>query len=99
MNGEQKSGVSTIRLGRLQCIRRDSAGPTDRRRRRRRRGGGGGGGRRRSLEIGDLSSGVSIDVLNAFLMAPMRVTCSAQLQYRILVTLIIGNMTGKVCVT
>jgi hypothetical protein len=42
MNGETKSGVSTISLGRLQCIRRDSAGPTDRRRRRRRRRGGGG---------------------------------------------------------
>jgi hypothetical protein len=30
---ETKSGVSTISLGRLQCIRRDSAGRTDRRRR------------------------------------------------------------------
>jgi hypothetical protein len=30
MNGGTKSGVSTISLGRLQCIRRDSAGPTDR---------------------------------------------------------------------
>jgi hypothetical protein len=59
MNGEPKSGVSTISPGRLQCIRRDSAGPTDRRRRRR------GGGGRSSLEIGVLSSGVSIDVLNA----------------------------------
>jgi hypothetical protein len=32
MNGGTKRGVSTISLGRLQCIRRDSAGPTDRRR-------------------------------------------------------------------
>jgi hypothetical protein len=31
MNGEQKSGVSTISLGRLQCVRRDSVDPTDRR--------------------------------------------------------------------
>jgi hypothetical protein len=37
INGETKSGVSTISLGRLQCIRRYSAGPTDRKRRRRRR--------------------------------------------------------------
>jgi hypothetical protein len=32
MNGETKSGVNTISLGRLQCVRRDSAGPIDRRR-------------------------------------------------------------------
>jgi hypothetical protein len=32
-----KNGVSTISLGRLQCIRRASAGPTGRRRSRRRR--------------------------------------------------------------
>jgi hypothetical protein len=36
MYGGTKSGVSTLSLGRLQWIRRDSARPTDRRRRRRR---------------------------------------------------------------
>jgi hypothetical protein len=30
MNVGTKSGVCTISLGRLQCIRRDSTGPTDR---------------------------------------------------------------------
>jgi hypothetical protein len=35
MNGGTKSGVRTIILGRLQCIRRESAGPKERRRRRR----------------------------------------------------------------
>jgi hypothetical protein len=34
MIGETKSGVSTISLGRLQCVRRDYVGPTDSRRRR-----------------------------------------------------------------
>jgi hypothetical protein len=33
-NGGTKTGFSTISLGRLQCARRDSAGPTERRRRR-----------------------------------------------------------------
>jgi hypothetical protein len=40
-----KRGVSTISLGRLQCVRRDSAGPTERRRRKRRR-------RKRSGDLG-----------------------------------------------
>jgi hypothetical protein len=44
MNGGTKSGVSTIGLGRLQCIRRDSTGPTDRRSRRRKR-------RRRRIDL------------------------------------------------
>jgi hypothetical protein len=35
MNGETRAGFSTISLGRLQCVRRVSAGPTERRRRRR----------------------------------------------------------------
>jgi hypothetical protein len=34
MRAGTKSGVSTIILERLQCARRDSAGPTERRRRR-----------------------------------------------------------------
>jgi hypothetical protein len=43
MNGGTKSGVSAISLERLQCVRRDSAGPTElkkkkkKKRRRRRR--------------------------------------------------------------
>jgi hypothetical protein len=37
MNGGTKTEFSTISLGRLQCARWDSAGPTERRRRRRRR--------------------------------------------------------------
>jgi hypothetical protein len=37
MNGEPKTGLSTISLGRPWCVRRVSAGPTERRRRRRRR--------------------------------------------------------------
>jgi hypothetical protein len=32
MNGGTKTGVSTISLDRLQCIRWDSTSPTDRRR-------------------------------------------------------------------
>jgi hypothetical protein len=34
MNGGTKAWFSTISLGRLQCVRQDSAGPTERRRRR-----------------------------------------------------------------
>jgi hypothetical protein len=34
MNGGTKTGFGTISLERLQCARRDSAGPTERRRRR-----------------------------------------------------------------
>jgi hypothetical protein len=37
MNGGTKTGLSTISLGRLQCVRRVSADPTERRRRWRRR--------------------------------------------------------------
>jgi hypothetical protein len=37
MNGGTKSRVSTISLGRLQCVRRDSLGPTVRKRRIKRR--------------------------------------------------------------
>jgi hypothetical protein len=33
MNGETKSGVSTISIERLRCARRDYAGPTQRKRR------------------------------------------------------------------
>jgi hypothetical protein len=33
MNGETKTGLSTISLGRLQCVRQVSTGPTERRRR------------------------------------------------------------------
>jgi hypothetical protein len=35
MNGGTKAGFSTVSLERLQCTRRDSAGPTERRRRTR----------------------------------------------------------------
>jgi hypothetical protein len=35
MSGGTKSGVSTISLERLHCVRRDSSGHTERRRRRR----------------------------------------------------------------
>jgi hypothetical protein len=34
MNGGTKVGFSTISLGRLQCARRDSAGPEERRRKK-----------------------------------------------------------------
>jgi hypothetical protein len=36
MNGGTKAGFGTISLERLQCVRRDSVGPTERRRRRKR---------------------------------------------------------------
>jgi hypothetical protein len=36
MNGGTKSGVSTMSVERLQCVRRDFSGPTERRRRLRR---------------------------------------------------------------
>jgi hypothetical protein len=37
INGGTKSGVSIISLGRLQCIRRDSAGPTDKKKKKRKK--------------------------------------------------------------
>jgi hypothetical protein len=52
------------------------------------------------LESAFLPSSSSTTSLNAFIMAPMRATCSAHLIYHILVTVIIvGNKTGNVRVT
>jgi len=52
------------------------------------------------LEIGFLPSGISTNSVDAFLMTPMHVTCSAQLTYLIMFNLVIvGNKTGNVRVT